>query len=128
MNQKEYFVLPTGEVESEQLLHSILYSRQFKWEAKEWTNLDAMRPLEGGETLQYIEELFDPEEYELLKDGWNKEQCFICMRSISDEESDSSDKSGHTNGDVWMCNSCHSMFMGEEHPFDITSKLERIRK
>jgi len=50
----------------------------------------------------------DPDHFELVKDGWKKDHCFICRWELFQSEDDHG--SGYTNGHDWLCMECYDRF------------------
>ena len=67
-----------------------------------------------GMSTKYTGQDYDPEEYDLVEDGWDHDHCLFCWQSICDCGSENCTCTGFTDGDEWICESCHQMVIVEK--------------
>jgi hypothetical protein len=64
----------------------------------------------------------DPANFEVVKDGWKKDHCFVCRWELFLSEDEHG--SGYTNGHDWLCPECYERFW--QHPEFFSSSFSDI--
>lgn len=64
----------------------------------------------------------DPANFEVVKDGWKKDHCFVCRWELFLSEDEHG--SGYTNGHDWLCAECYERFW--QHPEFFSSSFSDI--
>jgi hypothetical protein len=52
----------------------------------------------------------DPTAFELVKQGWKKDHCFICRWELFESQDEDAHGTGYTNGQNWLCTECYEKF------------------
>jgi uncharacterized protein with PIN domain len=52
----------------------------------------------------------DAANFELLKNGWKKDQCGICHWELFESKEIAEHGVGYTNGRDWICTECYEQF------------------
>ena len=121
-DKKTYLVLPNkGEIELNYLLEQVEWARQDNYELKDWFPGKALIEKNGGGSRLFTGQSFDDKHFELKEDGWTHDHCEICFETLSD----SNEKEGYFNGQIWICKSCHELFI---EPADINGTVNRLEK
>ena len=82
--------------------------RKRQWRKQRWVKRDALVQREGGMTVPYWGQAYNPKEFELVRGGWAKNLCEICFWELC--ESDNLHQSmGFTDGRRWLCIECHDL-------------------
>ncbi len=90
-------------------------SRQKEWSKRKWTPSPALVGKgPQGMATKYKGQQYDPEQYELVHDGWDHDHCLFCWQSICDCGGENCTSIGFTDGDDWICESCHQRVIVEK--------------
>jgi len=90
--------------------------RQFHWEKKTWAAVDIVRH-RGHETVSFdLMLLGNSPEMELVKGGWKKDTCAVCLWVLSDQMGPEH-ATGYTNGRDWICEECYEKFWARADSF-----------
>ena len=125
--KKTYVILPDkGEIELDYLKECVHWAKQDTYERRKWFARPALIERRGGVSSQlYTGQTFDEKYFSLEADGWTHDHCEICFTTLSGFSDDVTDSEGYFNGHVWICQSCHSLFIKVE---DITTSIDRLEK
>jgi ATP-dependent Clp protease ATP-binding subunit ClpA len=94
------------------------YYARFDWEKRRWLSRDALVRRADQKLRLYAGQSYDPEQFDLVKGGWNEDRCAICTWKLC--ESDSAEHSeGYTNGQDWLCTECHGRFVSPKRLGDL---------
>lgn len=100
-----------GELELNNLLEKLKYLKQGDWIHQKYKASPALANKSMGSTCQYTGQQYDPEKFEMVKDGWTHDHCDICFQKISSIP-DQGDPNGYTrDNNDWICNDCYELFM-----------------
>jgi len=89
--------------------------RKFHWEKHRWAPRDALARRSDRKLFLYSGQPYDPEQAELVKDGWSEDHCAICWWKLTASDSPEHGE-GYTNGQDWLCTECYQRFVNPEHP------------
>jgi Clp amino terminal domain, pathogenicity island component len=82
---------------------------EFLWERRLTKPRDALIRRDSKAIMLYTGQSYDPQVFELVKDGWKHDHCAVCWKMLYNaghpEES-----FGHTNGAEWLCQQCYEAF------------------
>lgn len=84
-------------------------ARQKQWSLQQWTPSPALstKTSEGTSVAKYVGQKYDPKKTKLVEDGWDHDHCLFCMQSICSCGGENCQSEGFTDGDQWICGSCH---------------------
>ena len=86
------------------------WCRQRPWVKQRWTPTAALVQ-KNGTTSQYIGQEYDPNDYDLIEDGWTHDHCSICWFTLHESEV-SEENTGWTDGKrKWLCCECYEKFI-----------------
>lgn len=84
--------------------------RKRQWRKQRWMPRDALVQREGGMTVPYWGQAYNPAEFELVRGGWKRNLCEICFWELC-ESTDLQHFMGYTEGRRWLCIECHDLFI-----------------
>jgi hypothetical protein len=82
----------------------------FHWQRRLSQPRDALVRRAGGAIMLYRGGIYDPTEFDLVKDGWKHDHCVICWKMLYDAENPD-ESFGYTNGEHWLCLQCYEAFL-----------------
>lgn len=94
------------------------YYRKFHWERRRWVPRDALVHRSNQKLYHYSGQSYDPEQFDLVKDGWKEDHCAICWWKLIDSEAPDRGE-GLTNGQDWLCTDCYDGLIGPRHHPDL---------
>ena len=126
MSEKEiYITIPNkGDYELNSLLSQVNYLRKKNWIFKTWKSGPALVNKKFGSKGQYTGQPYDPEQIELVPNGWTQDHCEICSASIGENPS-LGETEGFNSDYDWICKSCHQLFI---EPADIQPTIYSLKK
>ena len=86
--------------------------RASAWAKARWHPRSALRDRSSGATTVYEGQPYDPEQVELVSDGWDHDHCQVCWWTLS-ESADPAESAGYTNGHDWICAECFERFVAK---------------
>lgn len=94
------------------VLDKATYFRQhhWHWHKRLWQPRDAVIERKTGKMSFNLEFARDDVNFELVKDGWKKDQCGICRWELFESKEDEQHSTGYTNGRDWICLECFEKF------------------
>ena len=89
---------------------------QKEWSLQQWKRSPALCTKTGEDTriIKYMGQKYDTKKIELVENGWNHDHCFFCWQSMCNCGGKSCQPEGYTDGDEWICKSCHQKIVVEE--------------
>ena len=88
---------------------SMIRSYNWHWHKTLWKPRDIVINRKTGNFSFELSLAADRENFELVKQGWKKDHCFICRWELF--ESDDEHGTGYTNGRNWLCMECCERFL-----------------
>ena len=88
---------------------SLVRSCNYHWEKTTWRRRDIVIHHKNGAFSFDLTLAEDNANFTLVKQGWKKDQCFICGWELY--ESDGEHGTGYTNGRTWICVECCVRFV-----------------
>jgi hypothetical protein len=88
---------------------SMIRSYNWHWHKTPWKPRDIVIHRKTGKFSFELSLAADRENFELVKQGWKKDHCFICRWELF--ESDDEHGTGYTNGRNWLCMECCERFL-----------------
>jgi hypothetical protein len=88
---------------------SMIRSYNWHWHKTAWKPRDIVINRKTGKFSFELSLAADRETFELVKQGWKKDHCFICRWDLF--ESDDEHGTGYTNGRNWLCMECCERFL-----------------
>jgi hypothetical protein len=85
-------------------------SYKWHWHKAAWTPRDVALEHKTGRVSFDLTLASDSANFELAKDGWKKDHCFICRWELFQTPDDASHGTGYTNGHDWLCTECYTKF------------------
>ena len=82
----------------------------WNWEKRAWTNVDVVVARKTGKVSFDLRLAADTENFELIKGGWKKDHCAICLWELFESLDDADHATGYTNGRDWVCTECYAKF------------------
>jgi hypothetical protein len=81
------------------------------WRKAAWKPRDVAIHRRSGRVSFDLGLAADPD-FNLVKDGWKKDHCFICRWELfeSQNDADAEHATGYTNGHDWLCMECYAKF------------------
>lgn len=79
------------------------------WRLAAWKPRDVAIERKTGRVSFDLRLAADPEKFELVKEGWKKDHCFVCRWELFESE-DNHHATGYTNGHDWLCTECYTKF------------------
>lgn len=83
--------------------------RNWHWQKASWKPRDVVIHRRTGKISLDLSLLADPENFELLTGGWQKDHCAVCAWELF--ESEDHHGKGYTNGPQWVCEECFERFL-----------------
>jgi hypothetical protein len=80
------------------------------WHKAAWTPRDVAVERKTGRVSFDLGLAADSANFQLVRDGWKKDYCFICHWDLFESPQDASHGTGYTNGHDWMCTECYVKF------------------
>lgn len=82
------------------------------WDKREWKNADIVVEKGSGKVSFDLSLAADSEHFELVKEGWKKDHCFVCRWELYEPQSedDRAHATGYSNGHDWLCTECFTKF------------------
>ncbi len=82
------------------------------WHKAAWTPRDVAIERKSGQVSFDLSLAADSNNFELVKDGWKKDHCFICRWELFEPQGDADAEhgTGYTNGHDWLCTECYTKF------------------
>jgi uncharacterized protein YcaQ len=92
--------------------------RQLSWKLDYWSPSAALLPKDKNHpSWKYYGQSVNPDEYEIVKDGWSHDHCPFCDMIINDVEYEGAITEAYTDGYNWICPDCHKrIVLGSEDP------------
>ncbi len=81
------------------------------WQKRSWGPRDIVIAKKGRTFSFDLLLAADPENFELVKNGWKKDHCAICRWELFESAEDVAHGVGYTNGFEWLCTECHGKFL-----------------
>jgi hypothetical protein len=78
------------------------------WQKSPWKPRDIVVNRKNGSPSFDLTLAQDPAAFELIKQGWKKDHCFICRWELFESQDDHG--TGYTNGHDWLCTDCFEKF------------------
>jgi hypothetical protein len=95
---------------------SLLRQSNWYWERRNWKPRDlAVR--EDGQLSFDVNLARDTRKFDLRRNGWKSDQCFVCEWTLFECEEQSDRGSGYTNGRDWVCTECYEKFLSRPDYF-----------
>jgi hypothetical protein len=94
------------------------YYRKFHWEKRHWLPRDALVQRSNQTLYLCAGQLYDPEQFDLVKGGWKEDHCAICWWKLCGSDSPEHGE-GYTNGQDWLCWECYERFVSPKRPADL---------
>ncbi|MGA3105263.1 MAG: Clp protease N-terminal domain-containing protein [Terriglobales bacterium] len=89
---------------------NLLRQSNWYWERKKWKPRDlAVR--EDGRLSFDVNLTRDSKKFELRRNGWKSDQCFVCEWTLFESEERPDRDIGYTNGRDWVCAECYEKFL-----------------
>ena len=85
------------------------WASSFYWEKHTCAPKDALRHRRTNRISLYRGQPFDSAQFDLINGGWIYYRCVICSRDLYAPD-DPARSIGYTNGQDWLCSSCHEKF------------------
>jgi hypothetical protein len=85
--------------------------RRSYWNKRNWFPRDIVVHRGTGKISFDLGLAENSNEFELAKDGWKKDYCFICRWELFKSEDQPDHSVAYTNGDAWLCGECHDKFL-----------------
>lgn len=82
------------------------------WHKAAWKRRDVAVERKTGRVSFDLGLAADSATFELVKEGWKKDHCFICRWELfgSQNDADAEHGTGYTNGHDWLCTECYTKF------------------
>jgi hypothetical protein len=97
-------------MEYEDMMHERAQeAMQKQWSRQEWTPSPALstKTREGTSVTKFVGQKYNPKKTELIENGWDHDHCLFCSQSICSCGGENCDPVGFTDGNQWVCESCH---------------------
>lgn len=88
---------------------ALVRSYKWFWRKAEWKARDIVVHRRHGTFSFDLDLAADSKTFELVKQGWKKDYCFVCRWEFF--ESDDEHGKGYTNGHDWLCTECCERFL-----------------
>ena len=84
-------------------------SRSKDWSLREWAPSPGLstKTTEGTSVTKFVGQKYDPKKSKVIQDGWDHDHCLFCTQSICNCGGENCQPEGFTDGDQWICESCH---------------------
>jgi Clp amino terminal domain, pathogenicity island component len=82
----------------------------FYWQRGLSKPRDALVKRADGALMLYRGGIYDPGEFDLVKDGWKHDHCVVCWKVLYNPEHPD-ESFGYTNGEHWLCQQCYDAFL-----------------
>jgi hypothetical protein len=105
-----------SEMEHEKMMRTRAQeARQKEWSLQQWKPSAALvdKSSESGIITKYAGQKYDPKNQELVKNGWSHDHCLFCWQSICNCGGENCQPQGYTDGEDWICKSCHKKIIVE---------------
>ena len=86
--------------------------RQSRWNLETWRPSAALFSKNGRLSAKFRGQPYDPQQYELVPDGWEHDHCPFCWATICDYPSEKFLAKAYTNGYDWVCPDCFATYLG----------------
>ncbi len=82
------------------------------WHKATWMPRDIAVERKTGRVSFDLALAADSANFTLVKEGWKKDHCFICLWELfeTQNEDDAGHGTGYTNGHDWLCTECYTKF------------------
>ena len=77
------------------------------WHKRSWTARDLVVHRESGSVSFDLSLAEDQTHFDLVKAGWKKDRCAVCMWELFESKDDPQHGIGYTNGLEWLCIECY---------------------
>lgn len=91
---------------------STIRSYNWHWHKTAFKPRDIAIDRETGKFSFDVSLTDDAKNFELVKNGWKKDHCFVCRWEL--HESDDEHGTGYTNGRSWLCRECCELFVQKD--------------
>jgi hypothetical protein len=85
-------------------------SNNWHWHKAAWKPHDVAIERKTGRVSFDLGLAADSENFELARDGWKKDYCFVCHWELFESQNDAEHGTGYTNGHDWLCTECYAKF------------------
>ncbi len=102
----------------------LLRTCNWHWQKSPWKPRDIVINRKNGSLSFDLTLAHDAAAFELVKQGWKKDHCFICRWELFEAANDADHGNGYTNGHDWLCWECYGKFW--EHPDFFSSAYPEI--
>jgi hypothetical protein len=82
--------------------------RNWHWQKASWKPRDVVVHRGTGKISLDLSLLADPDNFQLLSGGWQKDHCAVCAWELYETEDHHG--TGYTNGTQWLCEECFEKF------------------
>jgi hypothetical protein len=79
------------------------------WRKTAWKPRDVVIHRRSG-CISFDLGLAADSDFNLAKEGWEKDHCFICRWELFESQEDADHGTGYTNGHDWLCTECYTKF------------------
>ena len=87
--------------------------RNNKWVKKKWNPSPALLCKKSKVITKYSGQKYDSNKFELIENGWDHDHCLFCWQCICDSGSKNCKYNGFTDGEYWICETCHQKVIVE---------------
>lgn len=88
---------------------SMIRLHDWHWHKTSWKPWDILVNRKTGQVSFEMKLAEGGSDFELIKNGWKKDHCFICRWELFDSEDEHG--AGYTNGRIWLCAECCERFI-----------------
>ena len=88
---------------------SLVRSYNWHWEKANWKPRDIAKHRKTGRFSFDLSLAGEGGDFELVKQGWTKDHCFLCRWELFESEDEHG--KGYTNGHDWLCLECCERFL-----------------
>ena len=90
-----------------------LREHPWHWHKSPWKPRDIVIARIDGTISFDLSLAEDTKNFDLVKEGWQKDHCAICRWELIETSTDAMHTEGYTNGRDWLCTECYEKFWGE---------------
>jgi len=90
-----------------------LREHPWHWHKSPWKPRDIVIARIDGTISFDLSLAEDTKNFDLVKEGWQKDHCAICRWELIETSTDAMHTKGYTNGRDWLCTECYEKFWGE---------------
>lgn len=102
-----------SEINLEVFKEDIDHFKTLNWAFSKWIATPAIKDKSGG-TTKFVGQQFNPEQWEYLEDGWNHDDCEICLMTLFDSENTFENYGYISNEEDWLCFECYQKLIRED--------------